>query len=53
MELKPVNNYRGAQYPSLADYLAQKNDAGTVSGLTLAIALSLVALLLGGCRSIG
>ena len=51
MELKAVHDYTGAQYPSLADYIARKRRQ-KLSCVSLASALTMIAVLFDGCRSI-
>ena len=52
MKLSAVRNYKGAQYPTMADYLAKKESCLLSSGLTLAVLLGMLATLLGGCAHI-
>jgi hypothetical protein len=52
MMLKPVGQYRGAEYPTLATCLATKSRQGRPRGLALAAALALLAVLFSGCHGV-
>ncbi len=52
MELRPVQHYRGAQYPSLADHLGRRKRAGRLQAWQVAFALATLAALMGGCSNI-
>jgi hypothetical protein len=53
MELKPVHGYQGTQYPCLEDFFADTEEGWAVRAAKLTIAMSMLALLLGGCSSFG
>jgi hypothetical protein len=49
VKLEPVQNYKGARYPNLADYLKRRKRNQKLSGLTIIVALALLNALLAGC----
>ncbi len=49
MELTPVRGYKGANYPTAAEYLARRHAGHLALTVALAAALTALAALLQGC----
>jgi hypothetical protein len=45
-----IQEYNGAEYPSLADYFGRHERNSSVSAVKLSIALALLALFFAGCN---
>ena len=52
MKLTSVKDYKRAQYPALAVYLAGKQKDEKMSSVALAAALAALGALMSGCQSI-